>query len=432
MKQGRILLTVVSAGLLGACNLVGTETETIVRVGDVVTTETEWSRQTKLTSRGTLADDFFGNAVDVDGEYAVAGSGSIGGTDTGGVFVFHRINESVWDSGARLRSVTNQANESFGASVSIDGDFLLAGAPLADVVSLNDEGTAFVYRRVGPNTWDDGSILSASDAASDDGFGTSVAISGDVAVVGAPYADGSAADTGAAYVFERTTNDPSLTNDWQEVAILTPASQSADDYFGYDVAIDGDIIVVGARFEGGDASNEGAAYVYRRDGNGQWNEVDRLDPSVDDSGHFGVSVAVDGTTIVVGASWSTQQAPDGGAVYVFEPIATDDWDEAAILTAFDAAEDDYFGHDVAIDGGRLVVGTQGEDGHGSNRGSIYLFTHSGSGTDALTAKITAWDDADTASFGEAVAIDGDLIIAGALSDDAELLNGGAAYIVYRR
>ena len=165
---------------------------------------------------------------------------------------------------------------------------------------------------------------------------------------------------------------------------LTAADRNNNDHFGYSVAVDGSTIVVGARYDDDGGGDSGSAYVFRTsDGGVTYVEVAKL--TADDaaaSDNFGWSVAIDGDTIVIGA----YDAGIGGAAYVF--LTTDGgatYAQVAKLTAADAAADDYFGDSVAIDGDTIVVGADGDDDAGTRSGSAYVFsTTAALGSDSAT------------------------------------------------
>ena len=250
--------------------------------------------------------------------------------------------------------------------------------------------------------------LPASDEASGDRFGRSVAMDGDTAVVGA---------IGAAYVYTRQSGA------WSQVATLTDSDGGPFNQFGYSVAVDGDTVVVGAH---GDDAHRGAAYVFTKPADG-WvtaNETAKLTAFDKASGdNFGFTVAVEGDTVVVGAIGDDS---DKGAAYVFTK-PDNEWastSTAAKLTAFDGANDDQVGRSVAVDGDTVVVGAHGDDAH---RGAAYVFTKPADGwvTANETAKLTAFDKASGDNFGFTVAVDGDTVVVGAIGDDSDK---GAAYV----
>jgi hypothetical protein len=354
-------------------------------------------------------------------------------------------------------------DDDFGKSVAVDGDTVVIGAPYR-----GNRGAVYVLRTSdGGATYVEVAKLTAADASNDDDFGWSVAIKGNTIVVGARGDDDSGGSSGSVYVFR--TSDGGAT--YGQVAKLKAADGATWDSFGESVAIDGDTIVVGAD---GDNSKRGSVYVFRTsDGGATYGQVAKL--TADDAAandQFGYSVAIAGGTVVVGAPnyWTS----GSGSVYVFRTSdggAT--YAQVAKLTAADAAASDYFGYSVAIDGATIVVGAQGDDDAGSFSGSAYVFrTTNGGATYNLVAKLTADDAATYHCFGASVAIDGntlaiiakgsvyifrttdgggtwsqvaklvtsdgvsifrvaisgDVVVAGAYSDDSIASNAGAVYV----
>ena len=194
-----------------------------------------------------------------------------------------------------------------------------------------------------------------------------------------------------------------------ETAKLTASDGTAGDFFGYSVAVDGDTVVVGATLADGNSASSGKVYLFTKPGNGWATDTETAKLTASDGAAFdlfGYSVAVDGDTVVVGALGNS------GTVYVFTKPgngwATDT--ETAKLTASDGADDDKFGSSVAVDGDTVVVGAYGhdDDDNGDDSGSAYLFTKPGTGwtTDTETAKLTASDAAADDEFGFSVAVGG--------------------------
>ncbi len=199
--------------------------------------------------------------------------------------------------------------------------------------------------------------LTASDGTSGDDFGISVAISGSTAVVGAPYRNG---NTGAAYVFVRSGET------WSQQAELTASDGASGDWFGSSVAISGSTIVMGAP---GKNVSTGVAYVFVGSG-ATWSEQAELTPSPI-AAIFGVSVAISGSTVVVG---SPSYLGIPGTAFVFVRSGTT-WSQRAELTAPSGGTvGDHFGASVAISGPITVVGADGEK---SETGAAYVFVRSG-------------------------------------------------------
>src|SRR6266498_2801917 len=202
----------------------------------------------------------------------------------------------------------------FGISVAISGETVVVGAPGDD-----SRGSAYVFARNG-GVWSQQQKLLASDAAAGDAFGESVAISGGTVVVGAMGDDGAAGrDQGSAYVFARSGGV------WTQQQKLEASDAAANDLFGLSVAISGETVVVGAPFDAGAAGNsQGSAYVFARSG-GVWSQQQKLEASDAALGdQFGFSVAVSGGTVVVGAHDDSGAAGRlQGSAYVFGPVPFD-------------------------------------------------------------------------------------------------------------
>jgi hypothetical protein len=314
----------------------------------------------------------------------------------------------------------------FGNAVALDGDTLIVGARYADA-SARSQGAAFVFRRTASG-WTEEARLTADDGAVGDGFGFSVAIAGDTALVGA-YSDdhGEGHDQGSAYVFTRSGTV------WTQQAKLTATDAASADWFGFAVALDGDTALIGALLDDGSAgSGQGSAYVFiRSDAN--WTEQAKLAAADAEVGaYFGIVVALDGETAIIGASKHDGAAgKNQGSVYVFTRSGSA-WLQQAQLYSSDAAPNDEFGHSVALDGDSALVGAPLADGEaGIDTGSAYIFTRSGS-VWTQQAILTHPGAARSDGFGASLALDGDTALLFARLDDgiAEPFAGSAR--IFRR
>lgn len=259
-----------------------------------------------------------------------------------------------------------------------------------------------------PGDWIQFGKLTASDAYTGDQFGCSVAISGDIAIVGAFGNDDAGSASGSAYLFDVNTGT--------QLHKLTATDAYAGDYFGYSVGIRGDTPVVGAYQEGG----TGSGYLFDAPSGGQVRKFRGSDTSGGDN--FGVSVGISGNFFIVGAQGDDDAGSSSGSAYLFKASSGVQYHK---LTASDAAAADFFGYSVGIFGGTAIVGAHGNDDGGSNSGSAYLF-------DVLqgtqSAKLTASDAAASDSFGASVAIGVDTAIVGAKGDDDHGSASGSAYL----
>ena len=201
--------------------------------------ETTWEAQAKLLASDAGANYLFGSAVEISGDYLIAGAPGRA-SSLGGVYVFARDTETgEWDLGASPLITDLTGSDMLGAAVAISGDWLAVGGPGHDTGGTNT-GAVWISERTGPgNTWSNGVRLQASDAQMGDQFGWSVALSGDWLAVGAPGEDGPSdqrPDAGAVYVFHRTGPG----NVWDAGTKLVPDSPGLADQFGFDVDLSGE------------------------------------------------------------------------------------------------------------------------------------------------------------------------------------------------
>ena len=266
--------------------------------------------------------------------------------------------------------------------------------------------------------------LTASDPKSGSYFGFSVAVSGNTAVVGALFATTPAGQfAGAAYVYVRSGAT------WVEQAKLTASDGLASYPFGGSVAVDGDTVVVGASGSAGEGGPPGAAYVFVRSGT-TWTEQAKLTAADGASGDFfGSSVAVSGNTVLVGAAGDDAAAwIDVGSAYTFIRSGVT-WTQQAKLTPTDAIEEDRVGVAVALSGDTALIGSYG--GGAAGAGAAYAFLRSGT-TWSQQAKLTAQVPQSLDLFGASLALNGNTAVIGAYADDtARGVDSGSATVFVR-
>jgi hypothetical protein len=318
----------------------------------------------------------------------------------------------------KLVASDGASGDSFGYSVAVDGDTAVIGAVHDDDNGL-DSGAAYVFSRI-DGIWRQQAKLTASDGAAYDYFGVSVAVDGDTAVIGAYYDDDNGYNSGAVYVFIRSGDS------WVRQAKLTASDGAGWDYFGVSVAVDGDTAVIGAHYDDDNGTDSGSAYVFGRS-DGAWAQQTKLTaPDWAAGSYFGYSVAVDGDTAVIGAYGDYDNGTNSGAAYVFGR-SDGAWAQQTRLTAADGVEFHYFGRSVAVNGDTAIIGALGDSDNGSKSGAAYVFSRSGS-TWVQQAKLTASDGAANDWFGVSVAVDGDTAVIGALYDDDNGSDSGSAYV----
>jgi uncharacterized repeat protein (TIGR01451 family) len=290
-----------------------------------------------------------------------------------------------------LTPTDGQAGDEFGRSVAIDDDWLAVGAPFA-----KGSGVIYLYQRDGGNLTLR-QELAASDAARGDQFGLTLALSGDTLIVGAPNAVGTGGSlAGVVYVFHLDGGT------WRQAQTLTAGDARPFDNFGFSLAIDGSLVVVGAPFHDGAAGNSGAAYVFQGSGSA-WSQVARLTASDGvANAEYGSSVAVSGSAVAVGA-----RAAGAGEAYVYEPGGPAGWSEAAHFVGQVAG--DRFGVAAAMDGSgtQLVVGALLHGG----TGAAYLYERKSAGWVQDGPPLPGAAPGDR--FGQAVSADGGEALVGA-------------------
>jgi hypothetical protein len=340
----------------------------------------------------TVPEGFYANKLG----YSVATCGNIAligapgddynGSGSGSAYVFC-FDGARWTKEVKLLPLDGEQNDGFGKSVAIDGDIAVIGARDDDEKGVLS-GSVYIFYFNGSD-WVEQAKLLASDGELGDAFGLSVAISGDIVLIGSGLDDDFGSCSGSAYVFRRDTNGtPFDANDdfWVEQAKLLHSEGASFDYFGDCVEISGDTVLIGARGDDDNGSRSGSVYVFRQDSNGTpldanddfWVEQAKLLPSdgaAEDT--FGRSVDISSGTIVIGAILGDGNVADSGSAYVFRqdsnetPLdAKDDfWVEQTKLLASDGQNIDFFGTSVAVTGYTAIVGQVGY----SASGSVYIF-----------------------------------------------------------
>lgn len=331
-----------------------------------------WTQTAQLLSSATgesKISGMFGWSVAVDDNIIAVGAwNETVGSQTGAVYVFERIG-GVWTPAGKILPLSNDDQERFGHGVSVSGTRIAIGAPF---VTDSDDNEAprpsYVFERSGAN-WVGTRLLPEGDAR-DSWFGYSIDISGDTVVVGAPgykVPPGLQAGVGAAYVFQLDGGN------WRQTAHIVDDAGQVQDFLGRDVAIDGDVVVVGSEAGGNPTSlNTGVALVYER-ANGTWSETSRLIPAgAGVASEIGYAVDVRGSTIVIGSHRDDQFGTDSGAAYVYEKDATG-WTQKSKLYNPSGRPGDHFGASVVTNGDSILVGARFDDDDGTDSGSLYVF-----------------------------------------------------------
>ena len=384
-----------------------------------------------LTYAWTFGDGNMANGIQVTHAYTAAGDYSVELTVTDSANQTNKATRvlTITASPGTVQKVSASDltdDDSFGVSVAMEGDTAVMGAEFADIGRNRDNGAAYVFTRVN-GVWAESQQLTASDLSDSDYFGSSVALDGDTIVVGADNSDGG----GAAYVLTRSSGS------WSEQAKLMASNRVQGAHFGSSVAIDGDTALIGAKgFYRNGQGLQGAAYVFTRSGS-VWSQQAKLSVSTsyDDPelAKFGHSVALEDDTAMIGAPF-TRLSPneEQGAVYVFNR-SNGSWNEDQVLTTGLGGDKELFGYSVSISGDTAVLSESQDDvGDQNDQGSAYVFDRDGDGGAwSESQKLTASDGVGSDIFGSSVTIANDTIVVGAGFADEYALQSGVAYVFTR-
>ncbi|MFN2589923.1 MAG: FG-GAP repeat protein [Actinomycetota bacterium] len=331
--------------------------------------------------------------------------------------------------GIRSEPAWALTDDNFAYHVAVEGDTLIAGAPLDDVDGKKDAGSASIFVRSGTD-WIQ-KKLKAPDGGANDGFGRWVDISGDTVVIAAPsHATAAGPGAGAAYVFVRSNGD------WQHQFTLTARDGKAGDLFSRSVAISGDTVVVGAPFHdhGTLLTDSGSAYVFVRNGT-TWSQQQEIrEPDAAANDRFAHAVDIDGETIIVGSP--QDDGPNGGkdvgsaSVFV---RSGEQWSRQARFVHKDPRARDRLGRWVTIHGNTAVASVPSDDttAGGTDAGSAFIFVRSGT---TWTRQLILESPEPGASdhFGFRADLNGDTLAISSPYDDTPAgVNAGTAFVYLR-
>ena len=383
--------------------------------------EAQWSASEKLTSENLRPPANFGAAAAARDALAAVGAPIDGETATqaGAVFVFRR-EQKAWLEQAKLIGSGGAARDKLGFSVATDGVAVIAGAPFANP-SGGDSGAAYIFAHDDAG-WFEQTRLTAGDGRALDRFGYSVALWGGWALVGAPYDDDLGADSGSVFVFHEDEGA------WSQVAKLHAPAAASGHEFGFAVAMEGDAAWIGAPGDAGAGGDSGVVHVFRLLA-GEWQFHATLASADGSAGdRFGAAVTVRGDFALVGAP--RDDSPAGvnhGAAYVFRRDGQD-WTQEARLQASDAAPSDFFGFALSIGADAAAVGAALDDDAGLSSGAAYMFRRAADASWSQEAKLVPDDAATRDLFGSAVALDADTVLVGSPGADAGAADAGAVYV----
>jgi choice-of-anchor B domain-containing protein len=310
-----------------------------------------WAEAAKLQAPAAFPSDGFGSALSLDGQTLLVGA-TRQNEGSGAAFLFTRSANGTWTQTAELRAANAAEGDNFGGGVTLSGDVALVGAPNRN----EGAGAVYVFRRSGAN-WVQEAELTATGAAQGEAFGVSLAVDGDVALIGAP---GRNERAGVVLAFTRNA-----AGQWTQSEQIAANGLQPNDQFGGRIVLEDGLAYVSAPTAAGGA---GSVFAFRRTDEGQWRPAARFFPfAVTGQGAaFGLGLALDGTQLWIGA-------PAGaGAVYAFTRGAENDWADADRMTAENIRGG--MGSAVAVQGNLAAAGAASADG---GAGAVAVFERTG-------------------------------------------------------
>ena len=317
--------------------------------------------------------------------------------------------------------------DNFGQYISVDNTTMAIGA-IRDDDNATDTGSVYVFDKDVNGNWQISAKLNASDALANDRFGAQVALKGDVLFVGSIADNGVNNDNGAVYVFNR------ISGSWSESAKLIPPAPGTGTNSSFSTALstDGSTLLVGSSHDDAAGYNAGAVHVYESDTSGNWYYQTTILPPASSTEFFGKAVSIEGDTALIGASWDADNGMRAGAAFIYVRDTGGNWSLQQKLLASDGMPDDNFGQVAVLSNGTAVISSQWNDQIGINAGAVYVFEKV-SGIWVQTSKILASNGDPSDFFGTSLAFDGEILVIGATGYDSIIHGSGAgAAYVYQR
>jgi probable HAF family extracellular repeat protein/predicted outer membrane repeat protein len=379
----------------------------------------------KLFASDPVATGYFGTAVAIgdDGtEFIGDAFNDAKGVDSGAVYLFKKNTQGVWTETGRLEAPDGAAGDLFGLNISVAGDTLVITARNDDDLG-SDSGSVYVYSRVAGGNWVLATKLIAPEGGIEQWFGDSIDLTsdGERLVVGAPFATGQVAGSGAAYVFDRNPNDGT----WNFSAKVFDPTGDEPDYFGA-VSIDGDVLAVGNVGDDGSVADVGSVSIFSLNADGVWKLIQKLFATDQQSGAIGNYVDLHGDTLFVGAAYKSAPQSQQGAVYIFKLDNQGHWQQQQRLTAPDGAANDQFGGRLVLADGIAFVSTY----QFNHIDKLYVYRDDG-GFWNQSEILSPPASTPNIDFGFRAAWDGRFLLLGADTDNEKAASAGAAFVYER-
>lgn len=375
--------------------------------------------ESNITASDAQANDLFGTSVATSGKSILVGTPlhDASGLSSGAAYLY-RPDGLGGNTETKILASDGEQGDQFGMDVALSGDNILVGAPGYDTEEFN-AGAVYLFRPDGAGGLTETKIA-ASDSEEADTFGRYVAMSGENLLVGARYHNAAGHRAGAAYLYQ-----PDGAGGLIETKFVA-SDAASNDLYGSTVAIAGDTILIGAPLHDAGASNAGAVYLYEPDGAGGFTETKITASDAQPGDLFGFSVASSGDALLVGALQLQGSETSAGAVYRYQSSILGGFTETKI-TSSDGQSGDHFGTSVALADGNILVGARHHDGAGVSAGAAYLYRPDGLG--GLTeTKLSASDGQAYDNLGADVALIGHKSVVSAPGHDGAAVDAGSVYV----
>ncbi|MCB1583957.1 MAG: hypothetical protein KDI92_12910, partial [Xanthomonadales bacterium] len=331
---------------------------------------TDWIETRKLIADDGQSSDRFGVSVDQFGDFVLIGAPGYAMDSTlGGVYLFE-YNGSDWNQTLKFTNSAGNPGNEFGNSVSFNADHVFIST-LTGLIQNGVTGGVVVFNH-GTGSWLEQTRLLPDPGIHDfDQYAQSLSLSGNRALIGAPGNDDNGYNSGAAYMYDYDGQS------WHQTTQLTATLGADYAAFGFAVSLSGDRALIGAPYDTENGIDTGAVYVLDFDGS-QWNQTAKLiasDGAASDA--FGYAVSLHGNRAVIGAYLDDDNGDGSGSVYIFD-FNGNQWSQTQKITASDAAMGDSFGQSVSLHGDRILIGAFMDDTGAANAGSAYVFEWNGS------------------------------------------------------
>lgn len=388
-------------------------------VGAVLPDNQLQSQIKELLASDSSPHDNYGIIVTLSGDTAVIGIpfDNSRSFNAGSAYIYTR-HKGAWIQQQHLTAKDSAPGDQFGWSIALQGNTVLIGSRLDDDKGFNS-GSVYVYTRHA-GLWIEQQKLTAIDGSANDQYGLTLSLADNTAVIGAPFDDDNGFDSGSAYIYTLKAEE------WTLQQKLTATDAASGDQYGWSVALDGNSALIGARFDDDKGFNSGSAYLYSLDAEAWLLKQKLTAADGSDNDQFSWSVALDNNTAVIGARFDDDMGINSGSAYVFTRSG-DSWGLQEKLTASDGAPGNQYSWSIALQGDTVIIGNPFDDNKYRLSGSTYVYTRNVDLWSEIQ-KMTASKELLGDRYGISVALEGNTMLVGACLNYEKGWLAGSPYV----